>query len=112
MSTQLFDAPFSCFVTGTDTEIGKTLIASAVVHLQAQKGFKVAGMKPVAAGAVYQEHPHKVWFNEDVHSLMNASSLDIPQDTVCPYLFKTPVAPHLAAELEGTRAEGTLYEIQ
>ena len=105
MSTHLFDAPFSCFVTGTDTEIGKTLISSAVVHLQAQKGFKVAGMKPVAAGAVFQEHPDKRWFNEDVHSLMNASSVYLPQDTVCPYLFKTPVAPHLAAEQEGVNID-------
>ena len=39
---------FSCFVTGTDTEIGKTLVASALVYLQAQRGHRVAAMKPVA----------------------------------------------------------------
>jgi dethiobiotin synthetase len=42
---------FNCFVTGTDTEIGKTLISSAMLHALVQSGVRACGMKPVAAGA-------------------------------------------------------------
>ena len=94
----LFNAPFSCFITGTDTEIGKTLVASAIVHLQAQKGYKVAGMKPVAAGAYQREG---MWCNEDVDSLMSASSVKLDQKLICPFLFTSPIAPHIASKEEG-----------
>jgi len=98
MNSAIFDKPVSCFVTGTDTEIGKTLVASALIHLQAKKGFKVAGMKPVAAGAALEGDR---WVNEDVESLMRASSVKLDQNLVCPYLYRTPVAPHIASEEEG-----------
>ena len=42
---------FACFVTGTDTEIGKTLTSSALLHALVQRGVRACGMKPVAAGA-------------------------------------------------------------
>lgn len=42
---------FACFVTGTDTEIGKTLISSAILHKLVQQGVRACGMKPIAAGA-------------------------------------------------------------
>ena len=100
--SKLFDAPLSCFITGTDTEIGKTLVASAIVHLQAQKGYKVAGMKPVAAGAYLREG---LWCNEDVDSLMSASSVKLDPKLICPYLFTTPVAPHIASQDEGRTIE-------
>ena len=57
---------FSCFVTGTDTEIGKTLVASALVHMQAARGWRVAAMKPMAAGAEWRDGR---WGNEDVDAL-------------------------------------------
>ena len=94
----LFTKPISCFITGTDTEIGKTLVASSIVYKQAQNGFKVAGMKPVAAGANLIEGQ---WHNEDVDSLISASSAKLDPAIVCPYLFKTPVAPHIASSIEG-----------
>jgi len=94
----LFDKPLSCFITGTDTEIGKTLVASAIVHKQAQIGYKVVGMKPVAAGATLVEN---AWHNDDVDALMDASSVKLDQEMVCPYLFSTPVAPHIASHEEG-----------
>jgi dethiobiotin synthetase len=102
LKSELFNAPLSCFITGTDTEIGKTLVASAIVHLQAQKGYKVAGMKPVAAGAYLKEG---VWCNEDVDSLMSASSVKLDQKLICPYLFMSPVAPHIASQEEGRLIE-------
>eukprot|EP01034_Spumella_vulgaris_P044620 gene44620-55521_t len=42
---------FACFVTGTDTEIGKTLTSSALLHALVKQGVRACGMKPVAAGA-------------------------------------------------------------
>ena len=89
---------FSCFVTGTDTEIGKTLVASALVHSQAQRGWRVAAMKPVAAGAQWRDGR---WCNEDVDALAACVSVRLPQALTAPYVFKTPAAPHIAASLEG-----------
>jgi dethiobiotin synthetase len=96
-----FDQPFSCFVTGTDTEIGKTLISSAIVHLQAMQGYKVVGMKPVAAGTTQLPHSSKEWVNEDVQSLRRVSSVEVAKELTCPYLFNEPIAPHIAAANEG-----------
>ncbi len=88
---------FSCFVTGTDTEIGKTLVAFALVHMQAARGWRVAAMKPVAAGAEWRDGH---WWNEDVDALAACVSVRLPQELTTPYLFKTPAAPHIAAALE------------
>ena len=89
---------FSCFVTGTDTEIGKTLVSSALVHMQAQRGWRVAAMKPVAAGAEWRDDR---WCNEDADVLAACVSVKLPQALTTPYLFQTPAAPHIAASLEG-----------
>ena len=88
---------FSCFVTGTDTEIGKTLVASALIHMQVARGWRVAAMKPVAAGAEWRDGR---WGNEDVDALAACVSVKLPQEMTTPYLFKTPAAPHIAAALE------------
>jgi dethiobiotin synthetase len=89
---------FSCFVTGTDTEIGKTLVASALVHMQALRGWRVAAMKPVAAGAEWRDDR---WCNDDVDALAACVSVKLPQEMTTPYLFQTPAAPHIAAASEG-----------
>lgn len=88
---------FSCFVTGTDTEIGKTLVSGAILHALGQAGVRAAGMKPVAAGA--EEH-EGVLRNEDVDFLYAAAPLKLPRELTTPYLFRTPAAPHIAAALE------------
>ena len=96
--SQTFPAQaFSCFVTGTDTEIGKTLVASALVHIQAERGWRVAAMKPVAAGAEWRDGR---WCNEDVDALAACVSVRLPQELTTPYLFETSAAPHIAAALE------------
>lgn len=89
--------PHDYFVTGTDTEIGKTLVSSALLEALTQRGLRSLGMKPVAAGAVLQEG---VWHNEDVDSLVFASGVKAPQHIVCPYLMQTPAAPHIVAQRE------------
>ena len=88
---------FSCFVTGTDTEIGKTLVSSALVHMQAERGWRVAAMKPVAAGAHWRDGR---WCNEDADALAACASVKLPQEITTPYLFQAPAAPHIAASLE------------
>ncbi len=95
-------SPFSCFVTGTDTEIGKTLVSCALLHAFGSSGVRVVGMKPVAAGAVWRDG---AWRNEDVDALASAASLKFPQSLIAPYVLPTPAAPHIAAAIEGVRID-------
>jgi len=94
--------PFSCFVTGTDTEIGKTLVTCALLHALGAAGVRAAGMKPLAAGA---EQRDGVWHNEDVGQIQAAAPLKLAPGLTTPYLLRTPVAPHIAAEIDGVRIE-------
>jgi dethiobiotin synthetase len=82
------------FIAGTDTGVGKTLIACAVLRGLARTGLRVVGMKPVAAGATRRRG---VWINDDAEQLRAASSVEAPQSSINPYCFAPPVAPHLAA---------------
>jgi len=87
------------FVTGTDTGVGKTLVAQALLYCLAERHARVVGMKPVAAGA---ERPaHGDWFNDDVRALQAASTVQLPAEWVNPCLLRDPVSPHIAARREG-----------
>ncbi len=86
------------FVTGTDTEIGKTHVACLLLKQYAAQGLKVIGMKPIAAGC---ELVNDEWVNDDVQRLIAASNVKAPIDLINPYRFKEPIAPHLAAENAG-----------
>lgn len=90
------------FVTGTDTGVGKTLIACALLHHYAQTGMRVVGMKPVAAGA---QMVHGQLQNDDVVALDAAANTAAPPDLVNPYCFAEPVAPHIAAARAGVTIE-------
>lgn len=85
------------FVTGTDTGVGKTLLTCALLHAFAEKGRRVVGMKPVAAGATRGGG----LINDDVVMLRAASNVDAELMQINPYCFEPPIAPHLAAELAG-----------
>lgn len=87
------------FVTGTDTGVGKTLAACALVHALRRRGLRVAPMKPVAAGVV----PHGAdWANEDTIALAGAAGPDAPTlDAITPVLLREALAPHIAAGHEG-----------
>lgn len=90
----------SYFVVGTDTNVGKTYVASALIQHFSDAGMKTAGMKPIAAGCELSRHG--VWqgqlVNEDVVALSNAATLSAPLDLINPYHFTPAVAPHIAAE--------------
>ena len=65
----------SFFITGTDTGVGKTLIACALLRAFARTGARVVGVKPVAAGALSNDGP---LLNDDVAALRQASNVDVP----------------------------------
>jgi len=90
------------FITGTDTDVGKTHVACQIIQQYVAQGLKVIGMKPVAAGC---ELIDGEWVNEDVQKLTAASNVDAPAELVNPYCFKEYIAPHLAAEKAGVQIE-------
>ncbi len=90
--------PHGIFITGTDTGVGKTRIATALLRAFASRGLRVVGMKPVAAGC---ERADGVLVNEDVMALTAASTVAAPVDLINPYRFEPAIAPHLAAKQAG-----------
>ncbi|HZE92118.1 MAG TPA: dethiobiotin synthase [Rhizobacter sp.] len=91
------------FVTGTDTEVGKTLVSCALLlHLRTQHR-RVVGMKPVAAGTMDRGGD-----NEDVVALRAASSIRVPRELDNPYGLSRPMSPHLAARLDGQHIDVAL----
>ncbi len=88
------------FVTGTDTGVGKTLVAVALLHALARRGLRAAGMKPVAAGVA-----PGVACNADVEALALADGLTLELRDRNPYAFAPAIAPHLAAVEAGQRMD-------
>lgn len=86
------------FITGTDTGVGKTLVACALLQAFVRRGNRAVGMKPVAAGCM--ETPAGLCC-EDVENLRAAGNVVAPQEWVNPYALISPVAPHIAAERAG-----------
>jgi dethiobiotin synthetase len=82
------------FITGTDTEVGKTVIATALVRGFVAQGLRVAVMKPIASGS---DHTPEGLRNEDALALMQASNVAAPYDRVNPYCFEPAISPHIAA---------------
>ena len=90
--------PQGCFVTGTDTEVGKTRISAALLYWMASRGLGATGFKPVAAGTTLIDG---ACVNEDVRLLREASSAAVTDAEVGPFQFDAACAPHVAAALEG-----------
>ena len=86
------------FITGTDTGVGKTYVACKLIRDYVAQGYKVVGMKPVAAGG---DLVNGKWVNDDVLKLEQASNVKAPRELVNPYSFKEAIAPHIAAEKAG-----------
>lgn len=91
--------PHGLFVTGTDTGVGKTRVAVALIHAFRAQGLRVAAMKPVSAGNTPGE------LNEDVVALMQAANVGAELSHVNPYAFAEPIAPHIAAQQAGVTIE-------
>jgi dethiobiotin synthetase len=82
------------FITGTDTEIGKTHVACALIRHLASQGYRVAGMKPVASGC---DNSGDGLRSDDALGLMAAANVVVPYGVVNPYAFEPAIAPHIAA---------------
>jgi dethiobiotin synthetase len=86
------------FVTGTGTEVGKTVVAAAIARTLASQGHNVAVFKPAVTGL---EEPGEA----DHELLRRASGSSQSDDEIAPYRYGPPVSPHLAAEMVGERIE-------
>ena len=88
------------FVTGTDTGVGKTRVAVAILRALSDSGRRAVGMKPVAAGLAADGSA-----NPDVAALLDAGNVDAPLPDRNPYAFAPAIAPHLAAAEAGATIE-------
>ena len=93
---------FCCFVTGTDTEIGKTLVSSAILTKLAARGVRACGMKPVAAGAQMRGGE---LHNDDADMLIAAGNVHLPANITTPFMLREACAPHIAAAIDGVNIE-------
>jgi dethiobiotin synthase len=85
------------FVTGTDTEVGKTVASCALLQAASRDGFTTAGYKPVASGS---EETAEGLRNSDALSLQRNSTLALSYAEVNPYTFAEPTSPHIVSEDE------------
>lgn len=93
-----------CFVTGTDTGVGKTVVAEALVHNLVDRGYRVAALKPIASGC--RDTPHGLR-NGDAELLQAVSNVPLSYEEVNPYAFEPAIAPHIAAQRVGRRIDTT-----
>ncbi|MEL3925833.1 dethiobiotin synthase [Aeromonas enteropelogenes] len=84
----------SFFITGTDTDVGKTLVARTLLRELSAQGIRCAGYKPVSAGCARTPDGLR---NLDAVLLQEAASLALPYDLVNPFAYEPPIAPHIAA---------------
>ncbi|MBL8429980.1 MAG: dethiobiotin synthase [Dechloromonas sp.] len=83
------------FLTGTDTEIGKTFVTCALLHRARLDGLSAVGLKPIAAGT------DAAGLNDDVEAIRAASNIELPRRIINPYCFAPAIAPHIAAAEAG-----------
>ncbi|STR40651.1 dethiobiotin synthetase [Klebsiella michiganensis] len=86
------------FVTGTDTEVGKTVASCALLQAANREGFKSAGYKPVASGSDYTAQGLR---NEDALALQRNSRVALRYEQVNPFTFAEPTSPHIISADEG-----------
>ena len=89
---------YGYFITGTDTDVGKTLAAAALLTRAGERGFTTAAWKPVAAGACQTPDGLR---NDDALTLIEACTEPLAYPQVNPRCFSPPIAPHIAAREAG-----------
>lgn len=90
--------PVKFFVTGTDTDVGKTRVGCGILEYARQRGYTSAAVKPMAAGCELTADGFK---NEDALELIDAMTLSLPYSEVNPFALEPAIAPHIAAEQVG-----------
>jgi len=95
------------FITGTDTDVGKTVVSCAVLKYANDLGFKTVGLKPISAGC---ELTHGGLRNEDALLLQQYASHHLDYDIINPIAYQEPIAPHIAAKKKGEFIDLTLVD--
>jgi dethiobiotin synthetase len=90
------------FVTGTDTAVGKTTVAVALLQAAARRGLATVGSKPVETGC---RRFRGELCGDDGEWLRDAASIELDRQLACPYRFEAPLAPALAAQEEGRKID-------
>lgn len=93
------------FITGTDTGVGKTYLSTAIVRRLRELGVHVGAYKPTASGG--ETGPHGPFW-QDVDELSAALGDVVPKERICPQRWMAPVAPPVAARLEGKQVDAAL----
>ncbi|MEQ4923773.1 dethiobiotin synthase [Proteus hauseri] len=83
------------FLTGTDTEVGKTVVSSALLQCAAKQGYKTAGYKPVASGSEWLADGLR---NSDALTLQQHSTVALDYQQVNPYCFEAATSPHIVSQ--------------
>ncbi|MEQ4985888.1 dethiobiotin synthase [Proteus vulgaris] len=83
------------FLTGTDTEVGKTVVSSALLQCATHQGYQTAGYKPVASGSEWLNEGLR---NSDALTLQKFSTVKLDYHRVNPYCFETPTSPHIISQ--------------
>ena len=86
------------YITGTDTDAGKTLITQGLLHQANAQGLRTLGLKPLAAGATLTTDGLR---NDDALLLQQAASVKLPYAQINPVILEPAIAPHIAASLAG-----------
>lgn len=90
--------PIKLFITGTDTNAGKTYVSQGLLRAFNRRGLSTLGLKPLASGC-HEENQHL--YNPDALLLQHASSIKLPYHHINPFAFKEAIAPHIAAKSTG-----------
>ena len=93
---------FAVFITGTDTEVGKTVVAAGLAMAFSRRGIDVGVMKPAVTGCRTRKGKR---ISEDVDYLVRASGSKDNPELVCPCMLRDPLAPETAARREGVRVD-------
>jgi dethiobiotin synthetase len=105
MSAHIAQKRTGLFVTGTDTGVGKTYVAAMIARDLAAAGHKVGVYKPVASGC---RNEGETLLSDDALALWEAAGRPGTLEAVCPQRFAAPLAPHLAARMEGRQVDAKL----
>jgi len=94
------------FVTGTDTNVGKTYVSCLLIRKLRAGGRAIGAYKPVCSGAEFDATGRPFW--SDIEALRSAAGAELPLDFICPQRFLAAAAPNVAAELEGSTVSNDL----
>ena len=97
------------FITGTDTEIGKTYTTVALLNYFNKQGLQTAGLKPIASDAELTANGLR---NGDAMQIQAAMSMNFPYEQINPFVFEQPIAPHLAAAPGTLNVQNTMQACQ